>query len=492
MIAPQTSMEFSAASPAHLQTRPSNPVLTYIEKPLVITMDLAVAWLCFVTTNSWAKVWTDDGSRLGAIAFAAIVTIVILRFWSLGHYSRRKPFWDETWETVQTTSVGMLGNCSVVLLGALEFSRTGLLGSWLLFPFLLTVARVLLRRTLLSTGGWSRPTVIVGAGPNARFAAQALASESLMGCQLVAFMDPDYNASTPATITISGREIPVIGIESTPDKQLLAMGRPQVVLALEDASSSESRDLIEILSRDNRGIYLVPPLRGLPLYGTDIYHFFSHEVLLLQARNNLARRAPQVIKRIFDVVVASLALVILSPLLLFIAWRIRGTGGSVVYGHRRVGKRGKSFPCYKFRTMVPNAGQVLQELLANDPAALLEWKRDFKLRNDPRITPIGAILRKTSLDELPQLWNVIKGDMSLVGPRPVVTEELELYGKSRPYYLEARPGITGLWQVSGRNEVDYSQRVYLDAWYVKNWSLWYDMVILLKTVKVVLSRRGAY
>jgi undecaprenyl-phosphate galactose phosphotransferase len=150
------------------------------------------------------------------------------------------------------------------------------------------------------------------------------------------------------------------------------------------------------------------------------------------------------------------------------------------------------FPCFKFRTMQVDAEERLRELLANDPAARAEWEREFKLRNDPRITPIGQFLRRTSLDELPQLFNVIRGEMSLVGPRPVIRAELCKYGDDVDYFLMVRPGMTGLWQVSGRNDVDYDTRVYLDTWYVKNWSLWYDIAILFKTIKVVLRRDGAY
>jgi undecaprenyl-phosphate galactose phosphotransferase len=142
--------------------------------------------------------------------------------------------------------------------------------------------------------------------------------------------------------------------------------------------------------------------------------------------------------------------------------------------------------------MVVNADVVLKDLLARDPSARNEWDRDYKLKNDPRITRIGAFLRKTSLDELPQLFNVLKGDMSLVGPRPVVEDELRRYGEDAGYYLQVRPGITGMWQVSGRNDVDYRTRVEFDAWYVKNWSLWTDVVILLKTARVVMTRIGAY
>ena len=142
--------------------------------------------------------------------------------------------------------------------------------------------------------------------------------------------------------------------------------------------------------------------------------------------------------------------------------------------------------------MINNSNEILSELLANDPIAREEWEKDHKLKNDPRITSVGHFIRNTSLDELPQLWNVIRGEMSLVGPRPIVDAELEKYGDDVIYYLMVRPGMTGLWQVSGRNDVDYERRVFFDSWYVKNWSLWNDMVILIKTINVVFKRSGAY
>ena len=142
--------------------------------------------------------------------------------------------------------------------------------------------------------------------------------------------------------------------------------------------------------------------------------------------------------------------------------------------------------------MVNNSDEVLEKILATDENARLEWEKDFKLKDDPRITPIGKWLRARSLDELPQLWNVLKGEMSLVGPRPIVKEELSYYQEDVDYYLMAKPGMTGLWQVSGRNNVSYDTRVYFDTWYAKNWSLWNDIVILLKTTKVVCKKTGAY
>ncbi|HDV2047428.1 TPA: sugar transferase, partial [Escherichia coli] len=156
--------------------------------------------------------------------------------------------------------------------------------------------------------------------------------------------------------------------------------------------------------------------------------------------------------------------------------------GPAIYGHERIGKGGKPFKCLKFRSMVINSKEVLEELLLKDVNARKEWEETFKLKNDPRVTKIGAFLRRTSLDELPQLFNVLKGEMSLVGPRPIITAELERYNEEVDYYLLSKPGMTGLWQVSGRSDVDYETRVYLDAWYVKNWSMWNDIAILFKTI----------
>ncbi|QGZ60761.1 sugar transferase [Paraburkholderia acidisoli] len=198
------------------------------------------------------------------------------------------------------------------------------------------------------------------------------------------------------------------------------------------------------------------------------------------------------LKRGFDIVAAVCALVILSPVLLCVALMVRRDGGPILYGHKRVGRHGKTFRCLKFRSMVVNSEQVLAELLARDPEARAEWDREFKLKNDVRITRIGRFLRKSSLDELPQIWNVLRGEMSFVGPRPIVDKELERYGEDSKYYLMATPGITGLWQVSGRNDIDYATRVLLDVTYVMNWTFRRDMGILFKTFFVVIRGSGAY
>jgi exopolysaccharide production protein ExoY len=198
------------------------------------------------------------------------------------------------------------------------------------------------------------------------------------------------------------------------------------------------------------------------------------------------------LQRVLDIVGATLLGIVFLPLILAVAVLLRREGGHTIFRHRRVGRNGEAFDCLKFRSMVPDADRVLRELLERHPELKAEWLRDHKLRDDPRITAVGRFLRRTSLDELPQLWNVIRGEMSLVGPRPVVREELLRYGRHLHRYLAAKPGITGLWQVTGRNDTDYRRRVVLDVYYVRRQSVLLDLYILLKTTHVVLGGSGAY
>jgi len=222
-------------------------------------------------------------------------------------------------------------------------------------------------------------------------------------------------------------------------------------------------------------------------------------MLISQVKKNgyqLAQRQPlgveRFVKDVMDRAGALAALVLFSPVFLVLVWKIRQDGGPAFYGHTRIGKDGKSFKCWKFRSMVMNSQEILKELLEKDPAARTEFEQTFKLKNDPRITKIGHFLRKSSLDEIPQLFNVLRGEMSLVGPRPVVEAERGYYADKIHYYTSVKPGITGLWQISGRSDTSYDQRVQLDCDYVKDWSLLNDIIIIFKTIHVVLTRKGAY
>lgn len=474
----------------------------FLSKAALICSDVFALLLAFILArlSNWAydhtfgeaflDWWWKEQGDIRLMMFAVVASMVLGWFWGLGHYSGRKPFWDELKEILKTLVFIGLIDAALVYLGKWQFSRLWLLSTWLLALFLIPSARFTVKHILLRLGWWQRPTVILGTGENAREAMAAIQSEPLMGYEVIALL------ATPAEqlSAENGKTYPapVLPLGNDPMVTLQEMGYPYMVVALDADVFPQYEKLVRQLSAHYADLNVIPSLRGLPLLGMEMTHFFSHDVLMLRVHNNLSRVGPQIFKRIFDIIVAGLLLLFLAPIFAYLSWRIRESGGSAVYAHPRVGRNGKLFNCLKFRTMVPHAEQALRELLARDATARIEWERDFKLKNDPRVTPIGELLRKTSLDELPQLWNVLRGEMSLVGPRPVVKEELPRYGDLVDYYLEVRPGITGLWQISGRNNIDYSDRVNLDAWYVQNWSVWYDLIILLKTVKVVWNRNGAY
>jgi len=205
-------------------------------------------------------------------------------------------------------------------------------------------------------------------------------------------------------------------------------------------------------------------------------------------------RVKDLIKRIFDIIFSIFALLFLTPVFIIIALLMKIISpGPIFFGHKRIGKNGKFFRVYKFRTMVPDAEKILEEWLNNNPKLKEEYEKDFKLKDDPRIVPIiGNFMRKSSLDELPQFFNSLIGDMSVVGPRPIVEKELEKYHRFAPKLLSVKPGVTGLWQVSGRNDIDYEERVAIDMEYIDTQSFIGDMKIIIQTVLVMIFRKGAY
>ncbi|MDT0176050.1 undecaprenyl-phosphate galactose phosphotransferase WbaP [Enterobacter sp. BRE11] len=408
-------------------------------------------------------------------------------FWvRLRHFTYRKPFWFELKEVFRTILIFSIIDLSITALSQWQMSRFVWLLTWVLALVLIPVSRAVVKHLLNHYGLWKKQTIIIGSSKNAQEAWQALQSEEVMGFDVIAFYDVD---GTCPQASIAG--VPVLREEA--ELWNLTHSETQFIVAVE-FEQSQYRDLwLKNLARHNcRSVSVIPTLRGVPLYGTDMAYIFSHEVMILRVNNNLAKRTSRFLKRAFDIVGALSIILMLLPALLVLGFLVGRDGGPPIYGHERVGMNGRKFKCLKFRSMVINSKEVLEEVLRTDPVARAEWDKDFKLKNDPRITKVGHFIRKTSLDELPQLWNVVRGDMSLVGPRPVIEDELCRYAGDVDYYLMAKPGMTGLWQVSGRNDVDYETRVYFDSWYVKNWSLWNDIAILFKTVGVVLKRDGAY
>lgn len=452
----------------------------------IVTM-IACFWLGGLVNLSYQN-WTIERSFILVILTLAAVTA----FYHQGHYSRRRSFWQEAGDVVMVSLLALVADAALLYLLKVNFSRVWVVTSWTLILVAVPTVRWLAKRISLSLGAWTQPTVVIGTGPNAIDAAEAFARDNHLGYEILTFLDPSGKAAGATRVEFGGRAVPIEPID--PKSRTLPpwLGDPHVIVALELDEIAGRESFIESISLHHGDIDVISPLRGLPINRARVTHFFSHDILSLRIYNNLARPWSQLVKRIFDIVVGTALLVAAAPLMAVIAWQIRKSGGPALFAHERIGRHGRLFKCYKFRTMVTDASTVLARLLAERPEAREEWERDFKLKNDPRITPIGRWLRQTSFDELPQLLNVIKGEMSLVGPRPVVKDELRRYGEAQLYYTQVRPGLTGLWQISGRNDVDYGRRVSLDTWYVRNWNLWYDVVILAKTCTAVLNRSGAY
>jgi Undecaprenyl-phosphate galactose phosphotransferase WbaP len=411
---------------------------------------------------------------------------IILASGFRGHYNLFQPFWDELAEQLVIIAIASLLVIIYFYVIKEQFSRIWLVSTWLLLSILIPVSRLFAKKGMMRMGVWFMPTMIIGSGKNAAESAKAIESEPLLGMQVIALFDPLTNRISYTSFTeaiADGQDVEEI---------LKELNDPYVIIALEPAEYEKYSHLVERLIASQVYVTIIPSMQGVPLFGAQVSHIFRHEVLLLRFQNNLNRSSHLILKRTFDLVIAAILLMLLLPLFAYYSWKIRRDGGDAFFSHQRVGLKGNSFNCYKFRTMAPDADKILDRTLENSVDAKNEWKQNHKLKHDPRITKFGEELRTTSLDELPQLFNVLKGEMSLVGPRPIVKEELARYGDQVNFYLQVKPGMTGLWQISGRNDTDYQQRVNLDAWYVRNWSLWTDIVILIKTIPVLILRRGAY
>lgn len=437
--------------------------------------------------------WRIETGDQRVIVYAAVALAAIASFYRLGHYTRRRTFWQELGDVLAVVFIMALIETALIFMLRINLSRLWFVTNWSLLFLSIPFCRWALKSALHAAGLWCRTTVIVGTGANARDAAAALHVEPLLGYDVVAFIaPPGSHGDWPVTVNTGDGHVPVYPPGDYPNLLPAHFTNAHVVVALELDEFQNAGPWIQRLSHASRDVDVVSPVRGLPVASAEITHFFSHDVLSLRLKNNLAQPSARLLKRTFDLAGASALLAALSPLFLIIAWRIRRQGQEPFFAHERVGQHGRRFQCLKFRTMVEDADEKLEQFLAQDLRSAAEWHGDRKLKEDPRVTPVGRWLRQTSLDELPQLWNVLRGDMSLVGPRPVVADELARYEDKVIFYLGCRPGITGLWQVSGRSDLDYRRRVHLDSWYVRNWRLWYDIVILLKTLPVPWTRDGAY
>jgi undecaprenyl-phosphate galactose phosphotransferase len=421
--------------------------------------------------------------------------LVLLVLWLLWfgalrrRYQHRQPFWSELLSLIKGSAAFMAFNLLASLLAAQKLHLLAHARWGLELALLLVLARALARSGLNQLGIWARPVVIFGAGENSQQAALALRSEPGMGFDVHAFFTPPPRTAVHVVDTGKQREWP------QSEAEYKALQRFHCIIALE-ANQSELRDhLIRQLSQHQiKSVSVIPSMRGVPLFGLETTQFFNHEVLMIHVRNNLMSPFHRWIKRVFDVIGASCLIVLLSPLMLWVGYKIwRSDGAPVIFSQPRVGQGLQTFKFYKFRSMVKNAEDMLKHWEATHSPEWQEYTaNNFKLANDPRLISIGALIRRTSIDELPQLFNVIMGDMSLVGPRPLLPREINDYGEDVYLYGQTPPGLTGLWQVSGRSQTTFEDRVAFDTWYVKNWSIWTDITILFKTWSVVFKRNGAY
>lgn len=288
-------------------------------------------------------------------------------------------------------------------------------------------------------------------------------------------------------------EEPIIAVHKKIE-ELIRSGRyDAAVIDIDQSGIHEVNDLIDHIQKNVHRVIILPKISKIPMLNGELISSVHHKGMAFYVKNNLLSPVDRFLKQLFDYTTALLLILLFSPLLLALYLVVYlSTQGHPLFSHRRIGSGGREFNVYKFRTMHTDAQQRLEQILESCPVSRREWEEDFKLKNDPRVTKIGKFLRSTSLDELPQLINVLRGEMSLVGPRPIIEEEIPKYGEYFEYFTAVKPGITGLWQVSGRNDIDYDERVQLDVWYVRNWSIELDLQILIKTVTVVLRREGSY
>ncbi len=407
-----------------------------------------------------------------------------------GLYTKRFSFWDEIQMLWKAVFFSTLASFTILYLGKIgEYvSRTVLVLIGLISIPVLPIVRTYAKNLLINLGLLKSKVLILGAGKTGKLIFDALQRDRNLGLCVVGFLDDD-----PEKI---GKRINGIKIHAGVDKAQKYIGRcgiEDIVIAMPGCKKKKLISLINQLQHRARSILLIPDLIGITVLGTNLRHFFQEQAIGLEVKNNLAQPANIFVKKIFDLVVSSILLVIFALPMGIIALLIKATStGPAIFSPVRKGRNGRTFRCFKFRTMYNNAETKLNDLLEKSDEARNEWSRNWKLFDDPRTTKIGRFLRETSLDELPQIFNVLKGDMSLVGPRPVTQQEIDKYYKDQAKLcFGVRPGVTGLWQVSGRSNTSYDYRIALDSWYVRNWNLWLDIVILFKTVRAVLKREGA-
>jgi Undecaprenyl-phosphate galactose phosphotransferase WbaP len=454
-----------------------------------IFSDILLALLVWIGAYVLQSIWGKG--PLSTVAMVTVIPIVAVWIglrWLMGLYPG---YGLNPAERLRRHTYSVFGALAILAVFATAFQIGILLSRLLLalgFTGLLFVAPLVhssVRWGMWRLGLWGRPVVVIGYKDTSTQTVKLLKEEWKLGFEPFAVLDQG--------ISPSGKEFKI----TSPDEVMTGAedgarngGVDTVIFAMPYTRRDELAPYVSRASFSFQHVLVIPNLAGITNSAVTALDFAG--TFAVEIKHNLLNPWALRTKRTLDLLSAVVGGLLISPILVTIALLIRlDSPGPIFYGHRRLGVGGKHFCCWKFRTMHPRAEQLLESYLRNNPNLRAEWEHAQKLRDDPRITRIGRFLRKSSLDELPQLWNVLRGEMSLVGSRPIVDAEVPKYGEVYEQYRRIRPGISGLWQVSGRSNTSYSERVAMDSYYVRNWSFWLDLILLSRTVKIVLRGRGA-
>lgn len=462
------------------------PILFLLFDYVGVILSEHLAFILRDALDTWNRVNYLYGN---AYIYGAVPLLFLIFLGQSRSYRQMKPVVDTMRDIFQSVFAGWIA--SIIIIYFLKASEQSSRLFIILFGLFVLVNVCLIRYCVLKfmkrRNIFYEPIILIGAGLTAEKLIKFWQEDLGYRYKVIGLID-DH----PISETLP-KNFPILGGFNEARKIIRASKVKTVIIAAPGLSKEKLQDLISEIQPHVKNISFVPDLIGTPMSSVELSILFSEKILMLNLRNNLSRPYNRAFKRIFDLTLTILGGLMISPILLTIAFVVAiDNRGHVIFAHKRVGAAGKKFPCYKFQTMVPDAEAKLKKYLAENPEAQREWNETFKLTNDPRVTKLGNFLRRTSLDELPQLWNVIRGEMSLVGPRPIVQAEVERYGKNIREYYMVPPGITGMWQVSGRSDTTYPERVAMDTWYVRNWSVWIDLMYLFKTVKAVVKGKGAY
>lgn len=417
-----------------------------------------------------------------------VLGLFILAYATVGLYPgvAVSPVDELRWISLSTSLIYLaLGSATFLRREGEVYSRGIFLTAWVLSLLLVLLGRTLVRHLFASKSWWGYPVMVLGAGKTGEMVIRTLIQRPGIGLRPVLVLDDDEKKHG----TLYG--VPVVGgVEMAP---VLARTRqiPYAIVAMPGVPRHRLLSLLERYGHTFAHLLIIPDLFGFSSLWVAARDMGG--ILGLEVRQQLLLPGSRLTKFLIELVCTLVGGILVLPLILLIVLCIRlDSPGPIFYGQWRIGQNGRPFKAWKFRSMVQNADKILDEYLDQHPELRELWEQEHKLRNDPRVTRVGRFLRRTSLDELPQLWNVLRGEMSLVGPRPIVEEEIWRYGEKFTLFTKVTPGLTGLWQVSGRNNITYDERVSLDAYYVRNWSVWLDIYILIRTVWVVISGEGAY